>query len=62
MAQSKFDASTGELLPQKVICNVKHEEETEEMIDKYVNNECNFQIEYDNESNPIFIKKEKEDK
>ncbi len=57
MTQLKFDAITGELLPQKISYDVKHEEETEEMFEKYIKSECNFKVDYDNEANPIFIKK-----
>ena len=57
MTQLKFDGNGG-FIPQRVNYKLTKDEEKEEMIDKYVNNECNFQIEYDNKSNPIFIKKE----
>ena len=58
MNQLKFDEN-GAFIPQRVNYNIKHEEEIEEMLENYLNNECNFQIKYDNKSNPIFIKKEK---
>jgi len=59
MRQLKSNAITGKLLPQKVNYSIKHEEEIEEMIDKYIKNDCNLKVNYDNEANPIFVKKEK---
>jgi hypothetical protein len=56
MVQLKFDKH-GVFIPQIVKLNVKRNKLDEEMINEYVNNECNFQIEYDSKSNPIFIKK-----
>jgi len=61
MSQLKFDKN-GVFIPKKTNLTIKHDELDEEMINEYINNECSFQIEYDNESNPIFIKKDKNNK
>ncbi|HUS49142.1 MAG TPA: hypothetical protein VMZ91_03200 [Candidatus Paceibacterota bacterium] len=53
-----FDTKTGMLLPQKIKYIVKHEEETEEMLDRYLQKKTNFQIDYDSKGDAIFIKKE----
>jgi len=63
MTQLKFDAKTGRLLPQKVRYEIKHSELDEETIEKYIKNECNFEVKCDNEGDLIFneeikIKKE----
>jgi len=60
--QLKFDAITGVLLPQKISYNVQHEEEIEEMLEKYIKKKTNYQINYDQKGNAIFIKKEKSKK
>ena len=52
----KFDKKTRKLLPQKIKYAIKHDEVDEEIINKYIENECNFRIEYENES-PKFTKK-----
>ena len=52
----KFNKN-GNLIPQIVKYEVKHEEETEEILDKYIKKKTDFQIDYDNEGNAIFIKK-----
>ena len=57
MGQVKF-SKNGVFIPQRVNYKLKRDEEKEEMIDKYINNECNFQIEYDNEGEPKVKKKE----
>lgn len=62
MTQLKFDAITGELLPQKISYDVIHEEETEEMFEKYIKKKTNFQIDYNDEGNATFVKKEKNSK
>lgn len=59
MAQLKFDKKTGNLSPQKVNYVIKHNELDNEMIDKYLQRKTDFSIDYDNEGNAIFIKKEK---
>jgi len=50
------------LLPQKISYNVQHEEEIEEMLEKYIKKKTNYQINYDQKGNAIFIKKEKSKK
>lgn len=56
MVQLKFDKE-GVFIPQKINYDVKHNEKDEELIEKYIKNNCNFKIDYDNDANPIFIKK-----
>ena len=51
-------SQNGDLIPQIINYEVKHEEETEEMLDKYLKKKTNFQIDYDKRGNAIFIKKE----
>jgi len=53
-----FD-NEGNLMPQKIKYKPKRDEETEEMVDKYIKRKINFQINYDNDGNSIFVKKEK---
>jgi len=59
MSQLKFDKN-GVFIPQLVKLNVKRNELDEEMIDEYINKECNFKIEHDSKGKPIFKKKEKD--
>jgi len=56
VSQLKFDES-GTFIPQIVKLNVKRNELDEEMIEKYIKNDCNFQIEYNKRGEPQFIKK-----
>lgn len=56
MAQLKFDKKTGKLSPQKVNYVIKHNEWDEEIIDNYIENNCNFKIEYDKQGYIIFKK------
>ena len=58
MGQLKFDRN-GVFIPQIVKLNIKCDELDEEMIDKYINKECNFKIEHDSKGNPTFNKKGK---
>lgn len=54
----KFDKN-GFLIPQKINYKPKKDEETEEMMEKYIKKKIDFQIDYDNEGNAIFLKKKK---
>jgi len=56
MSQLKFDKN-GVFIPQKIKFKIKRSELDEEFIEKYIENNCNFKIKYDNEANPIFVKK-----
>lgn len=58
MKRVDFD-NEGNLMPQKIKYKPKRDEETEEMVDKYIKRKINFQINYDNDGNSIFVKKEK---
>lgn len=58
MGQLKFDRN-GVFIPQKMKFIIKHDILDEEMINEYVNNECNLQIEYNKRGAPYFIKKKK---
>jgi len=49
-----FDKN-GKLAPKKIKYKIKHDEETED----YIDNECNFRIEFDRKGETIFKKKEK---
>lgn len=49
----------GRLIPQRIKYVITHEEETQDIIDKYINNSCNFQIGFDKKGNPVFKEKEK---
>jgi len=53
MTQLKFDEK-GALIPQKISYAIKHSELDEETIEKYIKNECNFEVKYDNEGDLIF--------
>ena len=46
-------------MPQIVKYDVKHEEEAEEMLEKYIKKKTDFQIDYDHEGNARFTKKRK---
>lgn len=61
MSQLKFDKN-GVFIPQIIKFNVKRNELDEEMIEKYIKRKTNFQVDYDNEGNPIFVKKKKNNK
>ncbi len=52
----KFNKN-GALVPQKVKYKIKHEEETEDLINNYININCNFQIVFDKKGDPVFRKK-----
>ena len=56
MSQLRFNKN-GLFIPQKTKYLIKHNELDKEFIEKYINDECNFKVSYDNEANPIFIKK-----
>lgn len=60
MSQLKFDKN-GLFIPQKAKYIIKHNELDEEFIEKYINNECNFKVSYDNKADPVFIKKNKKE-
>ena len=47
----------GRLAPKKIKYKIKHDEETEDFIDKYINNSCNFQIEFDKKGDVTFKEK-----
>ena len=59
MTKLKFD-KRGFLLPQKIEYKVRHDEQTEEFIDKYIENDCNFQIEFDKKGDCKFEKRKKD--
>ena len=61
MTQLKFDKK-GIFIPQKIKYDIKHNERDKELIDKYLKKKTNFQTDYDNEGNAIFVKKEKNNK
>ena len=61
MAQLKFNKK-GVLIPQKISYDVKHDERDKELIDIYLKEKIDFQIDHDNEGNAIFVKKEKNNK
>ncbi len=61
MAQLKFNKK-GILIPQKISYDVKHNERDKELIDRHLKRKTDFQIDYDNEGNAIFVKKEKNNK
>lgn len=52
----------GNLIPQKVRYKIKHNELDEEIIENYVENECNFQIKYNKEGEPRIIKENENEK
>lgn len=54
----KFDKN-GNLIPQKIKFDIKHDELDEDVFDKYITDECNFKIKYDKKENATFVKKEK---
>ena len=58
MSQLKFNKN-GVFIPQIVKINIKRNELDEEMIEKYIKEKINFQVNYDHKGNPIFIKKER---
>ena len=53
----KFD-KTGKLISQKINYKVRHDEQTEELIDNYINDKCIFQIKFSKSGDCIFNKKE----
>lgn len=57
MTQLKFDKD-GVFIPQKINYKPKRDEETEEMLEKYIKKRTDFQIDYDRKGNAIFIEKE----
>ena len=59
MTQLKF-SKKGRLLRQTVNYKVKHDEETEDLIEKYINDKCDFRIEFNEKGDAILRKKEKE--
>lgn len=61
MAQLKFNKK-GVLIPQKITYDIKHDERDKELIDRYLKKKTDFQTDYDNEGNAIFVKKEKDNK
>ena len=61
MNQLKFDRN-GVFIPQVIKIKVKRDELEEEIIEEYIKKKTNFQIDYDNKGNPIFVKKEKKNK
>ena len=58
MTQLKFDKK-GRLLRQTVNYRVKHDEQTEDLIEKYINDKCDFQPEFNEKGEAILGKKEK---
>lgn len=52
----KFDKN-GNLIPGKIKYKISHDKIDEEIINNYIQKECNFEIEYDNKENAIFKKK-----
>lgn len=54
----RFDKN-GNLIPQRIKYKPKRDEETKEMIEKYIKKKTDSQIDYDNEGNATFIKKGK---
>lgn len=61
MTQLKFNKK-GCLIPQKIRYDVKHNERDKAFIDRYLKKKTNFQIDYNNEGNATFVKKEKNSK
>lgn len=59
MSQLKFNRN-GVFIPQIVKLNIKRDELDEEIFEEYIKKKTDFQINYDNRGNPIFIKKEKD--
>ena len=58
MKNIKFD-SNGNITSQKVNYKIRHEEETEDLIEKYITNKCNFDIKFDEKGDVTFKEKEK---
>lgn len=56
MSNLKFNQK-GDLIPQKIKYKIKHNELDEETIEECIQNNYNFKIEYNNEENTIFNKK-----
>lgn len=60
MTQLKFDKK-GFLIPQRINYDIKHNERDKELINKYIENECNFKTEYNNKGEPKFVEKNEEE-
>jgi len=58
MGQVKLDKN-GVFIPKRVNYKLKKDEEKEEMIEKYLQKNSNFQINYDRKGNAVFIEKER---
>lgn len=56
MAQLRFNKE-GFLVPQRVSYDIKHNEKYIELIDKYIRDECDFRVKYNDKGEPRFIKK-----
>ena len=49
----------GKLLPQKVNYKVRHDEQIEDLIEEYINDKCDLQIEFNEKGDAVLRKKEK---